>query len=522
MCSRVTKRTVSQRRTAIRAALACAYFSAILSGCATGTDAVTTTRLNPDARDAVLLTPRSATLFTGQVDSDAGGEAVVFAHFADGTPAADVLVYFRADREGSVEHATVRTGSDGIARAGRWHLGKVAAAQQLRATTWNSSSEASFVVLAEHGAPAELRVIGAQRTFAATRAAVSDVLRVLLVDRFGNPVSGARVAFRVTAGGGALVDSAATTDFNGAAYAGAWTLGAAEGTQEVVASYGAIVATFRVRTCVCESLTLAYVRDNNIYTRRWTGDASRVTLGPGADAEPAWLPDGSSMSFTRWPGSGNSIASIYAVKSSGGDESLAFFGGVGTDGEIGGVSAPAWSPDGRAVAMTSGDAWYEGALLVASNDGSMRRSIANRATGAAWSPDSKRIAYVGLSGDDGYHTLRIVNVDGSENTELVSTNGGTIGRPTWSPDGLRIVFSRCSGAYCQLYRVNPDGTQLVQLTSLQNVGLNDAAWSPDGRFIAFTARDYKSPARVMVLTVTDGTVETLWEGSQPAWRPLAR
>lgn len=66
-------------------------------------------------------------------------------------------------------------------------------------------------------------------------AALSDSVRVRVLNIDSIPVTNARVAFRVTSGGGSVSPMIATTDLNGEA-AARWTLGPAIGLNEIVAS----------------------------------------------------------------------------------------------------------------------------------------------------------------------------------------------------------------------------------------------------------------------------------------------
>lgn len=80
----------------------------------------------------------------------------------------------------------------------------------------------------------------------------------------------------------------------------------------------------------------------------WTVDSdganpTRITTG-GADAEPAWSPDGASIAFQR---SGAAIFGDLYFASPTGTIQRSLFGVPGIQGR------PAWSPDGRLVAFTS-------------------------------------------------------------------------------------------------------------------------------------------------------------------------
>ncbi len=63
---------------------------------------------------------------------------------------------------------------------------------------------------------------------------------VVVRDGAGNVLPGVRVSFAVTAGGGSIVSTAATTDMSGRASAGSWTLGTAPGENAVEASVGGL------------------------------------------------------------------------------------------------------------------------------------------------------------------------------------------------------------------------------------------------------------------------------------------
>jgi Tol biopolymer transport system component len=96
---------------------------------------------------------------------------------------------------------------------------------------------------------------------------------------------------------------------------------------------------------------------------------------------------------------------------------------------------------------------------------------------AAWSPDSRRIAFVSLKSAlllfiSGYK-MSVMNADGTNATYL-SENAT---QPTWSPDGQHIAFTSFDDNKSDIYVINIDGTNLIRLTD--NQGANRApAWSP--------------------------------------------
>ena len=70
------------------------------------------------------------------------------------------------------------------------------------------------------------------------------------------------------------------------------------------------------------------------------------------------------------------------------------------------------------------------------------------------SPDGAMAAYI-VGG-----SLRVVNIDGSNDHHIFNTVSNTI--PRWSPDGQRLAFSSHFGA--NLYLVNADGSGLITIS----------------------------------------------------------
>ncbi|HBD96686.1 MAG TPA: hypothetical protein DC060_00650 [Gemmatimonadetes bacterium] len=64
------------------------------------------------------------------------------------------------------------------------------------------------------------------------------------------------------------------------------------------------------------------------------------------------------------------------------------------------------------------------------------------------------------------------------------TNGISAGSPSWSPDGLRIAFTRSSDSGSSIYVVGRDGSALSELVSGVQAGA--VAWSPGGNTIAYS------------------------------------
>jgi TolB protein len=118
-----------------------------------------------------------------------------------------------------------------------------------------------------------------------------------------------------------------------------------------------------------------------------------------------------------------------------------------------------------------------------------------------WSPDSKRIAFMGGVSAAEYD-IWLVDVDGSNLIQLTDSPGPD-GWPAWSPDGKRIAFTSvrddCSyfdapdcrttgdiGPHHDVWVVNADGTGLARVTP--EFG-QFVTWSPDGKYLLVSGFD---------------------------------
>ena len=95
-------------------------------------------------------------------------------------------------------------------------------------------------------------------------------------------------------------------------------------------------------------------------------------------------------------------------------------------------------------------------------DGADVRHLADGLTGAAlqppaWSPDGRAIAVAAGSWKSGVgdHALYLVDADSGEFVRLAdAVSGGA-----WSPDGTRLAFAQPDGAQLALYTIAADGAE---------------------------------------------------------------
>ena len=112
---------------------------------------------------------------------------------------------------------------------------------------------------------------------------------------------------------------------------------------------------------------------------------------------------------------------------------------------------PLWSPDRSKIVYSQWDS-----LVVINPDGS-HKIVLGVGINPSWSPDSKKIIYQ-ITQDDGHKItgsdLYVINVDGTEKTQLTDTPDEFEFEPSWSPDGRKIAYR--SEVTAQIYILTLD------------------------------------------------------------------
>ncbi|NVJ26098.1 PD40 domain-containing protein [Myxococcus sp. AM011] len=185
---------------------------------------------------------------------------------------------------------------------------------------------------------------------------------------------------------------------------------------------------------------------------------------------------------------------------------------------------PSLSQDGTQVAYTSyrknrPDIWVQ-------RPGGEARSVVSSgqmATGGAFSPDGKRLAYALAEGESAQ--IYVSNTDGSGAKAITDTPYGLNTSPVWSPDGKRIAFVSNRGGSPQIYVMGADGSGVRRLTFQGNYN-QTPDWSPRGDLIAFTARDERNAFDLFTIHVETGKVTRLTQdqgnNEEPAFSPNGR
>jgi Tol biopolymer transport system component len=169
-----------------------------------------------------------------------------------------------------------------------------------------------------------------------------------------------------------------------------------------------------------------------------TGGPSRLLPKPAtaSDGRPDLTPDGERVVFTRaqydkHKGDTRGQRSLLIEPIAGGEARELRYSGF----------SPRWSPDRRWIAVC-GVPYCAELLLIRATGGPSRGRLKRRVTSFSWSPDSKRLVCTTPDGVVGTVDLKAHFKAFPLGTtfRLESLEGVSVGPKAWSPDGRRIVF----------------------------------------------------------------------------------
>ena len=107
----------------------------------------------------------------------------------------------------------------------------------------------------------------------------------------------------------------------------------------------------------------------------------------------------------------------------------------------------------------------------------------------AWSPDSKRVAYVSF--ETGMAKVFIQDI-ASGKREIAIENSSQISSPSWSPDGKYLSLTMYQDGNAEIYILNLKNKNLTRLTNHYSID-TESSWSPKGSKILFTSGRSGSP-----------------------------
>jgi Tol biopolymer transport system component len=154
----------------------------------------------------------------------------------------------------------------------------------------------------------------------------------------------------------------------------------------------------------------------------------------------------------------------------------------------------------------------------------------NHAFFESWSPDGKQIAFTEYPAPDFVGQLWIMNADGSNQRRLFPESDFDQERPSFSPDGNAVLFTRCrlDIEACAIYSIGTGGQSLTAVTSY-DLGISDYSpkHSPVGQDIAFTGGGREGIiCALFLLNPNEATLGRLTpaplSARQPDWSPDGR
>ncbi|MCK4256447.1 PD40 domain-containing protein [candidate division WOR-3 bacterium] len=219
--------------------------------------------------------------------------------------------------------------------------------------------------------------------------------------------------------------------------------------------------------------------------------------------EPKWHPDG------KWIVANDLIGRIWLI-SADGDSVIQITQG-------GHKWCPTFSPDGSQIAFSTPDSDAVGprGLRILDLQSGIERFVFPRCYDPAWSPHGNKLVSVGWVLQSNQWIGGIVVVDTSgENAHVVHQDdmGGGMESPSFSPDGLKIVFRKpytWGAGVGQIWVVNADGSDPMKLTTR---GGRWPSWSSDGSKIVYTRYSLSDPDQEgsgdLYIMNSDGSAKT--------------
>ncbi|HLX61032.1 MAG TPA: SUMF1/EgtB/PvdO family nonheme iron enzyme [Planctomycetota bacterium] len=250
--------------------------------------------------------------------------------------------------------------------------------------------------------------------------------------------------------------------------------------------------------------TIIFTSDRSGTFKIWSMDASGknakpLTQGPNLDADPRFSPDGNRILYTTVI---DGFPQVWAMNHDGSQPQAITKG-----------SQAAWSPDASAIVFIRDDqTWIR--EIASGSEHRLTPENWQRCGVPAWSPDGKQIALASRHLEN--IGIFLLSLDGKETARLKT--GDPSCTPAFSKDGKHLLCQTTKG---HVYQLDADGKNWEQMTT----GFafeHDARYSPDGDMIIFAraeTQDGQWQICIQKLDDEDASVQLTTEGSnrQPDW-----
>lgn len=255
------------------------------------------------------------------------------------------------------------------------------------------------------------------------------------------------------------------------------------------------------------------------YLHTWPGRAL-ATAGSTAN-DPAWSPDGRRIAFssggtvcTNGDGIGQDTAQIWVIDAGGSSVHRVTRGDPQLAGPL--DRSPSWSPDSRRLAFARTDIYRgtRGIYTVGSDGRGLTRLVARSAISLDWSPDGRSIAFVpGEWATFGYSAANRIEILDLRSHRIRRIAVADPYDLAWSPNGRTIAATTGSHAIAIL-TVTTASARRIPVRGAGRSWLNGVTWSPDGRHLA-----YSDGTTIYVVRLDGGTPTRVTKGLAPDWRP---
>jgi Tol biopolymer transport system component/pimeloyl-ACP methyl ester carboxylesterase len=245
------------------------------------------------------------------------------------------------------------------------------------------------------------------------------------------------------------------------------------------------------------------------------GDCILLADHRSSDEQPRWSPDGSLLAFVSKRHGRSSIC-------------VATPDGYGpvvqlTDGPTGQDDRnPCWEPNSQRIAFTrhmvegdqSGDQIWTVSILTGEQKQATKK-LANRSQ-LQWCPGKSQIAFI--TDEAEWLNVGVVNPDNSAGWNLAS-EAGDKSSPRYSPDGTRILYTRCVRGEVRLVERPTSGATADPLDPGMGV-VSSPRWLPDKQVVyqfaspteapSFVVQEAKKDVERLYIAVTGGWTAEEW------------